>query len=164
MGHGKTIYHPLIDGEVGLKCRRYARGRKEMSVNADLYCKDVPVSPFIIIVHEGPDRFTDIYLVKDFGEIDELGNDIPGNLIEQHQKLLKYIGMKSYKLNEHTGNKIFGISNQQLVIHDLDCGLGTMDNASDIVNGVVYGKGKFVRLYEILQKLRQPDMRIDVSV
>ena len=166
----EQTYQSLMPRRVGLKGKELY-GVVEACVTADLYREDLPISSFVIIVHEDTIRDVALYLVEDFGTVTDIPcppwgiPQVPPNLCADYDRFSQILRSKGYLPQIGDGEqRSFGIADggRRLVIHDLDCNLGHMKNSTEIYDGAKYGEGNFARLAKIYAVLRSPEFRINL--
>ena len=165
----RGTFHQLIPKRLALKIKDELLGANEVSVNGDLYQERIPVPSFSVVVDNG---FGDLsYLVEDFGYVSKIRYKFSDTRDEaivkgnEFQSLLLYFQSKGYKPQtlKTGGIKTFGLADGRIVLHDLDCGLGHIENFEDVNSGVMRGQDEFARLAEIYNRLRSPRYRIDLD-
>ncbi len=159
-------YCRLIAGELGLKQRDAFYLQVAVSVKADLYLPDLPITPFAVVLHTPSNEdFHQYYLVKDLGDVWDV--DDPDLLsrnpqfIPELERLEAHLESKGYHECPDSRYHSFGFSGERMVIHDLDCKV--MKAHDQILRGAISGKGSFGYLREIYNTLASPEfsLRID---
>jgi len=157
-------YCCLIPGELGIKVRDPYYMRIAVSVKADLYAPDIPITPFAVVIRTSLEDglFDSYYLVQDLGDVGDVDDSsfLRRNpaLLPQLKRLEEHLVAHGY--HEDAGQRYhsFGYAPNGVVIHDLDC--KTMDNWSSIMTGSRWGRGPFAHLKDIYRQLAELSLDI----
>ncbi|MFA6462186.1 MAG: hypothetical protein WCV90_08045 [Candidatus Woesearchaeota archaeon] len=158
-------YCRLIAGELGLKQRDAFYLQIAVSVKADLYLPDLPITSFAVVLH-GPSKedLYQYYLVQDLGNVWDV--DDP-NLIKRNpqfvpelERLEAHLESKGYHECPDSRYHSLGFSGERIVLHDLDCKV--MIKHDQILRGAISGKGEFGYLNGIYQRLASPEFSLEI--
>lgn len=167
---GTARYSPIEQYELGLKRKYYEGGIVEACMTADIYSPEISSSPFAVVINPiDKERAMQYYLVKDFGEVQDL--ELYSRLIQkdwplnkEYSKLMRHLRESDYHPEEPL--KIIGWSSLNpsniLVMHDL--GPESFELSSEITKGCLEGTGVYELLKDIKDKLVSDKYRLDLKI
>lgn len=154
-----TGYVRLEPRTIGLKHRMFQNfGKTEVAVTGDLYNSGIIVPSFVVILTDGFDGIT--YLTEDFGKLKTARGLALDRMIEECNESFRILEDKRYSLSEDSILDFGYTEDGKIVMYDLDC--VNISNCFEINRGVITGQGEFARLKEIYEKLRSPELRLNL--
>jgi hypothetical protein len=153
-------YCRIIPWELGIKTRDEYDQKVAVSVKADVYSPDIPMTPFAIVLHH-PSRnpLYRYYLVQDLGEVSDADDraflERNSRLLPALEELETHLDRKGYVEDRSQRFHSLGHARGRIVIHDLDC--GTMERHDQILRGATTGRGPYAHLAEIYRILASPE-------
>lgn len=189
--HGENASYAVVQPlKIGIKRRFKNEDYKhliEITVNADLWAPDIPVSDFIVVVHEDVSSLT--YLVRDFGDVNctNIRKLLPTHLQytpyedlpKKEQALMDQVSIVKNRILEHSKKRGIELGlalkysknyTSPVIVYDLDPGASFMGEFDDDIykgrlNATFEGKRtKYRRLKTIADKLLSDEMRIRLTI